>query len=88
MLEVLMLLHAPATFVLLDEPFSGLAPNYIEKIKKIIVSKSKSKGIILTDHQYKNVVDISKRIILLKNGKTLPIINEEDLQTHGYISKI
>ena len=44
-----LLLSTDSKFVLLDEPFSGLSPILIDSVKNLILSKSNSKGIILTD---------------------------------------
>ena len=60
-LEVKLILYLDSLFVLLDEPFNGISPLHIDLIKKMIIEKSVKKGIILTDHDYRNVLDIANK---------------------------
>lgn len=84
--EIVSLLYGPKTFLLLDEPFSNISPFLCEEITQHILKKKNEKGIILTDHYFKQIVDISDRVILLHNGSNYTIQAPEDLATHGYIS--
>lgn len=84
-LEVKILLNMNAPFVLLDEPFNGISPLHIEVIKKMIVEKSIKKGIILTDHDYRNVLDVANRYFLLFDGGLKQINSKQDLIEWGYI---
>jgi ABC-type multidrug transport system ATPase subunit len=84
-LEIKLLLNIESDFVLLDEPFNGVSPILIEEIKKIIVEKSKNKGIILTDHDYRNVLSVSNKIYLMKNGSIKEMKTKEELKEYGYI---
>ncbi|MFD2146486.1 ATP-binding cassette domain-containing protein [Mucilaginibacter antarcticus] len=88
MLETLMIIYNKADFILLDEPFTHISPVQIEELKPLIRLCAKRKGIIVTDHQYRNVLDISDRIILLTNGCTKPINSIDDLVTYNYLSNI
>lgn len=87
-LEVLMILNTNAPFALLDEPFAGLAPVARDKIKIEIQRVSKYKGIIITDHDYRNILDICTSTILIQNGKTIPIEDQEELIQYGYLPSI
>jgi len=87
-LEMLMILYSKADFILLDEPFTHVTPVQSQYFKEIIKSISKTKGVIITDHQYYNVLDISDRIILLTDGCTKQINNVDDLVTYNYLSGI
>ncbi len=84
-LEILMLLHSGAKYLLFDEPFNGIGPIYIEVIKETIRKYSNDKGIIITDHDYKNVLDISTRNILIDAGNTKTIKEFNDLISFGYL---
>ncbi|WP_435261158.1 ATP-binding cassette domain-containing protein [Tenacibaculum sp. nBUS_03] len=84
-IEILIILNTKSKFVLLDEPFNGISPISIEAIKEMIQKKSKSKGIILTDHDYENVIDISTNVKLLHNCSLFDIKNKEQLKKLGYI---
>lgn len=85
LLEILILLFSDCRFLLLDEPFHSLSPKIIEEIKLLIKEQSKDKGIIITDHQYQHVLEISDKIILLKNGSTKILNGTDDLKKLGYI---
>ncbi|MFC4211175.1 ATP-binding cassette domain-containing protein [Pedobacter lithocola] len=85
LLEVLITIYCDAEYVLLDEPFSQLAPLLVDEIK-IHIEKMKSlKGFIITDHYFQSILDISDRIILLHNGCNYQIQNRDDLILHGYL---
>ncbi|HAQ66087.1 MAG TPA: ABC transporter [Bacteroidales bacterium] len=83
--EIKLLLNTPAKFILLDEPFTGLAPIRIETIKQQIKEASTTKGIILTDHDYHNVLNIANRYCLLHDGGLKTIRNTEEMVRWGYI---
>jgi len=86
-LEVLLLLHLPAPFVLLDEPFSGIEPLFQERLAQLIEEYRSRKGFIITDHLYRSVVDLSDRLLLLEEGRAIGIRHKEELETRGYVPK-
>lgn len=86
-LELLLVAHLPQTFLLLDEPFSMVEPQYIEKIKELLISIKAEKGIIMTDHYYRDVLDIATRSFILKNGNLFKVESEQDLKEHEYLKK-
>lgn len=85
-IETLLILKCRGHFCILDEPFSGLMPQYVERLKQIINTEKAKKGIILTDHLYRHVVSITDRLYVLANGKTYVVNNEEDLIARGYLN--
>jgi ABC-type lipopolysaccharide export system ATPase subunit len=85
LLEVFLIIHSEAKYVLIDEPFNGIAPIYKDEIKSLIKRQSKDKGFIISDHVYRDVLDIATRIILLRDGGTKAIDKREELKYWGYI---
>jgi len=85
-LGMLMILYNRSDFILLDEPFTHVTPVQTDYFKGIIRAVSKYKGIIVTDHQYSNVLDVSDRVIILSEGCTKPVSGPDDLVTYNYIS--
>jgi ABC-type lipopolysaccharide export system ATPase subunit len=81
------LLNRESMFLLLDEPFTYISPIDIEKIKNLISLAKETKGILLSDHQYKHVLDINDNVYFLSNGKTYFCKDEEDLKDHGYLGR-
>jgi ABC-type multidrug transport system ATPase subunit len=84
-LEIKLILSNPSKFVLLDEPYNGLSPIMIEKVNDLIIENSKSKGIIITDHNYENVILVSNQLILMKSGKTYHLKDKNELIEKGYL---
>ena len=83
--EVLLIIHSPAKFILIDEPFNGIAPLYKDELKALITELAINKGFIITDHDHKNIIDISSRIILLFDGGTKEISTKKELMEWGYL---
>ena len=67
-------------FILLDEPFSGIDPIAVEDIQKIIIKLKKDNiGILITDHNVRETLDITDRAYLLYEGKVLKDGTAQDL---------
>lgn len=84
-LQFLLIIHLNHPFVLLDEPFSMVQPAYREIIKEKIQELQTVKGFIITDHYYKDVLDIATKKLLMKSGKIIPVNDEYDLSAAGYL---
>lgn len=84
-LEVKLLLNLESVFVLLDEPFNGISPLHVDLIKTMILKNSSQKGFILTDHDYRNVLDVANRFYLLYDGGLKSIKTNKDLIDWGYV---
>ena len=84
-LEILLIISSDSKYILVDEPFNGISPLHIEVIKDIIQTQSKEKCFIITDHDYRNIIDISTRIILIHDGGIKQIKKENELAHWGYI---
>ena len=87
-IETLILLHTKHSFVLLDEPFVGLSPIFIEVISAHIERVRHRKGILIADHYFRQVMDVSDRLYLLKDSHLIHVSNQEDLVFEGYIKQI
>ncbi len=85
--EMYLILMSDADFVILDEPFSNIAPNCIEKMQALIQKQKASKGIIVSDHLYEAIIEITDDLFLLRDGYTFPIKSREDLVRNGYLIK-
>ncbi|WP_316832025.1 ATP-binding cassette domain-containing protein [Pedobacter aquatilis] len=88
LLEALIVIYSDADFILLDEPFSQLAPLLAEEIKLHINKLKPDKGFIITDHYYQSILDTADRIILLHNGANYQVNSADDLILHGYLPVI
>ncbi|WP_259015171.1 ATP-binding cassette domain-containing protein [Emticicia fluvialis] len=83
--ETMVILKSAVAFVMLDEPFSHLMPLHVEKLKEIIAKEKLKKGIIITDHLYRHIMDMSDDLYLIREGKTFQINSQDDLIRHGYM---
>jgi ABC-type multidrug transport system ATPase subunit len=86
-IEIYLILKKKAEIIFLDEPFNGVAPLYIEKIKALIIEEKKHKAIILTDHRYTEVIAIADTIYLIKNGCSKLIETLTELEDYKYLSQ-
>ena len=84
--EIYSIVVSKTKFSMLDEPFSQVMPVYAEKIKNLIVREKQNKGIIVTDHLYRYLVDICDVIYVINNAKTYRAENTSDLKKFGYIN--
>ncbi len=84
-LEIKLVLSGRSKFVLLDEPYNGLSPIMAEKVNQLIQSNSIRKGIIITDHDYENVIKISTKLVLLKEGRMHHLKDKNELVDKGYL---
>ncbi len=83
--EILMIIYSEAGYVLIDEPFNGVAPVYREEIKKMIREASEKKGFIITDHDYRNILDIATNTLLIHDGGIKIIKEKEELRQWHYL---
>jgi ABC-type multidrug transport system ATPase subunit len=84
--QFLLLLSLNHNFILLDEPFAMIEPIYKDLIKKMIVEYKSFKGFLIADHYYIDVLEIANKLSLIKDGKIIPIVNNEDLIRLGYLT--
>ncbi|MCG8207463.1 ATP-binding cassette domain-containing protein [Tenacibaculum finnmarkense] len=86
LVEILLIIHSSAKFILLDEPFSGVSPIIREYLIEYIRKFKTSKGFIITDHNYENVINLADNIMYLQNGVLKKINDKSELIELGYIS--
>jgi ABC-type multidrug transport system ATPase subunit len=87
LVETYIVLRGNSKIVLLDEPFSHLAPLHIEKVSQLINEEKQDKAIIITDHFYRNIIESSDDIYLLKNGTTKLVDNILELEDYKYLNE-
>lgn len=68
--EIARCLALEPSFILLDEPFSGIDPIAVADLQSIIRDlKAKGYGILLTDHNVRETLSITDRAYLIHDGK-------------------
>jgi len=79
-LEITRALVTNPSFILLDEPFSGIDPIVVADAQEIIRAlKEKGLGVLLTDHNVRETLSITDRAYLIANGKILISGTADDL---------
>lgn len=84
-IEIFTILASKTKFCMLDEPYSQVMPIHIDAIKNLIVREKQNKGIIITDHLYKHIIDICDDLYVINNGQTYLTESAKDLERREYI---
>lgn len=70
--EIARALAADPTIILLDEPFAGIDPLSISDIRVLIKDlKSRGIGVLITDHNVRETLDIVDRACIIYDGRVL-----------------
>ena len=69
--EILRSILLDSKYILLDEPFAGVDPISVEEIIKILKKFKKNLGIFISDHNFRDVINVCDEIILLNQGEFL-----------------
>ncbi|HLD83158.1 MAG TPA: LPS export ABC transporter ATP-binding protein [Candidatus Omnitrophota bacterium] len=79
-LEITRALVTNPSFILLDEPFSGIDPIVVNEAQEIIKElRDKGLGILLTDHNVRETLSITDRAYLIADGRILISGTAEEL---------
>ena len=78
--EIARTLATEPKFILLDEPFAGVDPISVNDIKQIISQlTSRDIGILLTDHNVRETLDICERAYIVNEGLIIAEGHTEDI---------
>ncbi|MCS6162163.1 LPS export ABC transporter ATP-binding protein [Shewanella baltica] len=70
--EIARALAADPKFILLDEPFAGVDPISVIDIKKIIEQlKSRGLGVLITDHNVRETLDVCEHAYIVSHGNLI-----------------
>jgi len=70
--EIARALASEPSFMLLDEPFAGIDPLAIADIREVITYlKARGIGILITDHNVRETLDIIDRASIIASGELL-----------------
>jgi len=87
--EIARCLAANPKFILLDEPFAGVDPIAVEDIQSIVAKlKEKNIGMLITDHNVQETLQITDRAYLLFEGSILKAGTAEELANDEQVRKV
>jgi len=69
--EIIRSILLDAKVILLDEPFAGVDPISVDEINKILKELSKEISIFISDHNFRDVINVCDSIILMNQGEIL-----------------
>ena len=79
-LEITRALVTEPKFMLLDEPFAGIDPLILNEIKQIIRRlKERGIGIIISDHNVRETLDVCDSAYIIDQGKIIEFGSPEDI---------
>jgi len=84
--EIARSLVSKPKFLLLDEPFAGVDPIAVKDIQEIIHELTKlGIGVLITDHNVRETLEICHRAYVMKDGSLLAQGNSEDIKSDGSV---
>ncbi len=80
--EIVKLLYHGADIMIFDEPTAILTPQEIEELYKVMRSlREKGKTIIFITHKLKEVMEISDRVTVLRDGRVIQVVETKSTNT-------
>jgi lipopolysaccharide export system ATP-binding protein len=87
--EIARSLAIDPSFLLLDEPFSGIDPIQVLELQRIILDLKKSGiGILVTDHNVRETLSVTDRAYIINEGKIFRSGSPDDLAGDAEVRKI
>lgn len=87
--EIARAMAANPKFILLDEPFAGIDPIAVADLKQIITNlKSKGVGILITDHNVRETLEIVDKAYILYKGKILVEGNKDTIINNQVVKDV
>ncbi len=88
-LEIARSLTLQPSFILLDEPFSGIDPLTVKDLQEIIRDLAKSGiGVLITDHNVRETLSVTDHAYILKNGKIFRKGRPEELSADPEVRRV
>jgi lipopolysaccharide export system ATP-binding protein len=80
-LEIARSLITQPKMIMLDEPFAGIDPKTVAEIQDSIrnLAERYNMGILLTDHQFRETLEVTDRCYLIREGRVFAYGNREQI---------
>ncbi|MDO4627244.1 MAG: LPS export ABC transporter ATP-binding protein [Pasteurellaceae bacterium] len=87
--EIARALAANPKFILLDEPFAGVDPISVIDIKKIITDlRNRGLGVLITDHNVRETLDVCERAYIVSAGKMIATGTPEQVMNNEQVKRV
>lgn len=88
-LEIARALAGQPSFILLDEPLAGIDPIAVNEIRELIAQlKNRGLGVLITDHNVRETLDIVDRAYILHGGSVLMEGKPEEIVASQEVRKV
>lgn len=88
-LEVMRAMSLHPFFMLLDEPFAGVDPITVYDLQQIIIKlKEKNVGVLITDHNVHETLEITDRAYIINQGKILLQGTPTEIEQNEIVRKV
>jgi len=87
--EIARALASRPAFLLLDEPLAGIDPIAVGEIRDLVVHlKSRGLGVLITDHNVRDTLDLIDRAYILHDGRVLMEGPPDDIVRHDDVRRV
>ena len=87
--EIARALAANPKYLLLDEPFAGVDPISVDDIRKLVKAlKDRGLGVLITDHNVRETLEIVDRAYILHDGKVLTSGTPRDVVENENVRRV
>ena len=77
------------SFLLLDEPFSGIDPKQVVELQRIISAlKDEGIGILVTDHNVRETLRVTNRAYIIHNGEVFRSGSPSELESDQEVRRV
>ena len=87
--EIAKAISTNAKLIIFDEPTSALTEEDTVQLFRIIRElKNDGVSILYVSHRFEEIIELADRIVVLRNGKLIDILNKQDATIDGLIEKV
>jgi len=87
--EIARALASQPHFILLDEPFAGIDPIAVRDIRELVIHlKDRGIGVLITDHNVRETLEIVDRAYILHDGQVLMEGAPEDIVRDSDVRRV
>ncbi len=88
-LEIARSLTLQPSFILLDEPFSGIDPLTVKDLQELIRELSRSGiGVLITDHNVRETLSVTDRAYIVNHGRIMAKGTPKELSNNAEVRRV